>query len=1619
MSGKAFGAASEASGSKVWSRSKLMAVGEGAAGKTVTFASLQGKDFEVEHKSTCGTAIAQLEVEARGKELTQMDWKGWKKFEATGSEQDTFIAEIIMEMESLMPLTKATPGDGHVIKRLGDIRKRLKKPWEELGDMGFDPDCIANAKVAEGRAKQALEQRERREQEAELKLERDQRASAQQKLDALRNAAAVGVMEKEHAAKIARDAWKLRKVLKCGLEDLVERFPDSVASELRRMKAEEQRKRDLRTAARLQGEEEEEEDSTDEGELTAEEQKRLEAARKKKAEEAVRLEAARKKQAEEVAESTRRLEDLVLQMKERGGIDSRLVLSVWDFGGQVVFAALHHLFLTPYGGYMIVFNMQKLLDPSTAPVSFQHLDYWLRSLQMHAPGAPVFLVGTRADAVPPEDRVVLSERINKRYFGKPFFISREDSGTIVWPDEDAVHGQLVFFAVNNCESSSDPFIQSLQRQIEVTLANESYVKDRVPCSWLTVFDKLTQHAKAMGDGAARPIISRKEVRQHAIDSGITAEDADEQVDAMLKLFHELGQFIYFPDSELRDLVILDPQWLIDAVSRIIRIYDTEWNRKKYGAGAEAVIKSHSDVRDSRAKLKHPTQWEMLTHTGILGDALAAKLWSSITEAEGALVTADMLHYLLAKFGLTVPLRGTSDGGGAEAISFLVPSLLPPARTTSDAKWTSCFIIFEDATGKYDTSPNSNDNIRQLSSFNDGFLPNGLFARLLAKLVDWSQNTGGGGANQYYANHAKLFFCGQLEMECHLDVLSIGGADGGLSARCIQVRLNKLNAGPMMDRIESLLQKIEAECMKRLNFHVAANVSVDVARTDLGAGAGGAPYVIGLTALKSLDSDKPLYVDSKPSGLRKTDLESCRKAIWDVSPSKKDPDVFLSYRHASDSDFAQQLYDRLCFGKLPDEVVRDDFFSVGAEGRRMKVFFTKEEDTLRVGEQFDSQLVNAIDSSLVVVPIVSAPALKSMIAQPIDYLLLEWQIAAIIAGSKGAGESKLAVLPIVVPDAPSVGAREHKDTLADACHGGAGAATSLLDQLESNAPNVVPKETVTRMLTLLHQQYPGAQLPPSAGGWRRTARQTVHNLLHGIQQPEVLHGSSAAVAVRRQWDLVEAAAQSVFKLVSARVKEDPWHAEKSATGVSRAVQEHSKALAKSPGARSAEEERKILSDAHFAAGQRSFAITTRELQAYNEQYGGDEFIPPSKNHALAPILAAFKLLRDRLSERAADHHQGLGAEPELTVEERDVFRRCEEFVKAFLLAYVRFCVDERNSGLLDLMLTDSEAKKRRYKGTYQAQVQENIGTEADYEKAIAAAARLQAMPSVPMPTAPRDLSTFMGTAAIAQERVSGLIQDFANENRDTTTRTANLKVAYRVIEKALKSMSGPLEQLHEQWSYEKANDCARGGIECHDMKQCTACLEWFAELHTTGKIALLKVKDRYTVSPETTGPTDGGWSDFLVMFLFPDGGGQNIPCEIQIVHEKLFAARKTLGAHEAYDGFRAACETLALVKSMQGAASVTTAVPAPAVVLPGELGGAAAAAGQPRVPAQATATAEPLPPAVASNAQRLTKLEEEALGEAKEGGLIPRLKALEQELMGAAQVGPMQARIEALEADVLC
>ncbi len=84
--------------------------------------------------------------------------------------------------------------------------------------------------------------------------------------------------------------------------------------------------------------------------------------------------------------------DLGKRKDGSGEKNDELWFSVFDFAGQVVYYNTHQFFLTNRSIYLLVWNMR---------LGAQHsgLDFWLNSIQCHAPSCPIFIIGTHIDEV--------------------------------------------------------------------------------------------------------------------------------------------------------------------------------------------------------------------------------------------------------------------------------------------------------------------------------------------------------------------------------------------------------------------------------------------------------------------------------------------------------------------------------------------------------------------------------------------------------------------------------------------------------------------------------------------------------------------------------------------------------------------------------------------------------------------------------------------------------------------------------------------------------------------------------------------------------------------------------------------------------------------------------------------------------------------------------------------------------------------------------------------------------------------------------------------------------------------------------------------------------------------
>ena len=199
---------------------------------------------------------------------------------------------------------------------------------------------------------------------------------------------------------------------------------------------------------------------------------------------------------------------------------------------------IHHFFLTRYGVYCVVFNMEWLVggDDETKDRCLATLKFWICSIVVHTydhetkETAPLVLVGTRKDKVNnPADHHRISTILYDNF-----------SSSLAWPsvvendNGSGANGRvcLFFFPVDNVRGRSDPQVQHLLQDVEKVIDESDYVHKEQPLVYLQTLDKLS--------ALNRSCFSYDEVSEVAQLCGVDANG----VTTMLSLFHEMGILMF-------------------------------------------------------------------------------------------------------------------------------------------------------------------------------------------------------------------------------------------------------------------------------------------------------------------------------------------------------------------------------------------------------------------------------------------------------------------------------------------------------------------------------------------------------------------------------------------------------------------------------------------------------------------------------------------------------------------------------------------------------------------------------------------------------------------------------------------------------------------------------------------------------------------------------------------------------------------------------------------------------------------------------------------------------------------------------------------------------------------
>ena len=379
---------------------------------------------------------------------------------------------------------------------------------------------------------------------------------------------------------------------------------------------------------------------------------------------------------------------------------------MWDFAGQSVYYVTHPLFLTARAIYLLAYDLSQSLHDIARPVMKQgvymefqdnfnletnidYLDSWLASVASLASQDKHNNTGHTSEVLPKKLPAVLlvCTHADQPHNGcDPFKLASEIFEAL----KRKPYGvQLCdVFVVDNTKSGSQSEcseVMRLRKEVLAIAKELPHVNEVIPIKWLR-YEKALQTLKNNGE----KWISL--ARAKHIMSELCSINNDSEMLTLLNFLHDLRLLIHFDDTpELNDVVVLDPQWLIDVFKEVITVRPYHSKDKRF-----------VDL------------WCKLEREGILEEKLLRHVWSSLIQRTE---TCECLIAIMEKFSLLCPLPLHVDGSSSK--QYLVPSMLtshPPDEISdlvANAEIPSLFLKFE-----------------------TGQVPAGFFPRLVLEFFQW-------------------------------------------------------------------------------------------------------------------------------------------------------------------------------------------------------------------------------------------------------------------------------------------------------------------------------------------------------------------------------------------------------------------------------------------------------------------------------------------------------------------------------------------------------------------------------------------------------------------------------------------------------------------------------------------------------------------------------------------------------------------------------------------------------------------------------------------------------------------------------------------------------------------
>lgn len=213
--------------------------------------------------------------------------------------------------------------------------------------------------------------------------------------------------------------------------------------------------------------------------------------------------------------------------------DTKYIAHIWDFGGQDVYYPVHRFFLTENSVFVLLASTRQ---------NSHEFNYWIPTIFQFGGKSPIILAQTCHDG-----NIVAWNDIGG-------YVANENFNII--KDSEKFYHELDLINKNGG-------LEKIRQSIINQIFNLPHINKKVPKSWIVVRELIgeLQNLNCLSYGTLK-----EKIHTRLPNNFRTKEDFDD----CIGFFHSIGILLWYnTESNLKEWVILNPKWAVDAVYKII------------------------------------------------------------------------------------------------------------------------------------------------------------------------------------------------------------------------------------------------------------------------------------------------------------------------------------------------------------------------------------------------------------------------------------------------------------------------------------------------------------------------------------------------------------------------------------------------------------------------------------------------------------------------------------------------------------------------------------------------------------------------------------------------------------------------------------------------------------------------------------------------------------------------------------------------------------------------------------------------------------------------------------------------------------------------------------------